>query len=155
MLRLANSWQSRRESGVMDERQSLLEGVSLWDALVNALRNRIFRTTDYLSAAVKLRRKERLREAARIRRIYADFMDLCSELEQPRPKPVTPLEFLPAAEEVFPSLDSDLEAITKSYLRVRYGELPETHQEVEMVESAWQRVCNEGNLMKKRTQVKR
>ena len=155
VLRSANSWQSRRESGVMDERQSLLEGVSLWDALVNALRNRIFRTADDLSAAVKLRRKERLRAAARIRRIYADFMDLCSELGQPRPKPVTPLEFLPAAEEVFPRLDSDLEAITKSYLRVRYGELPETHQEVEMVESAWQRVCNEGNLMKKRTQAKK
>jgi hypothetical protein len=155
ILRVANSWQLRRESGEQDERQSLLDGASLWDVLVNALRNRIFRTANDLSAAVRLRRKDRLRAAARIRRIYADFMDLCSDLGQPRPEPVTPLEFLPAAAEVFPSLDSDLEAITKSYLRVRYGELPETHQEVETIEIAWKRVSEEGAMMKKQAQVKK
>jgi hypothetical protein len=155
VLRLANSWQSKKEDGKEDERQSLLEGTSIWDALVKALRNRIFRMTDNLTAAARLRMKERLRAAARIRRIYADFMDLCSELGQPRPEPVTPLEFLPAAVEVFPSLDQDLEAITKSYLRVRYGELPETHQEVETVESAWKRVSERGILIKKQAQVKK
>lgn len=155
LLRLASSWQSRRESGLVDERQSLLAGTSLWDAFLNALRSRIFRTADEMTLAAKLRRKERLRAAARIRRIYADFMDLCSELGQPRPESVTPLEFIPAAMEVFPSLDDDLEEITTSYMRVRYGELPETNQEVTLVETAWKKISDQGLLMKKQARAQK
>lgn len=149
ILRLANSWQIQRRTIGVDDRQSLLEGTNLWEAFVNALRNRFFRITDDLSSTVKLRRRERLRAAARIRRIYADFMDLCSDIGQPRPAPATPLEFLSVAIDVFPSQGSDLETITKSYLRVRYGELPETYQEVDMVETAWKRVSDQGDLIKK------
>jgi hypothetical protein len=153
VLRLASNWQLKREGGEDDEKQSLLEGTSLWMAIVNAVRNRLLNTADNLSAA-RLRRKEKLQAAARIRRIYADFMDLCDELGQSRPEPVTPLEFLPAAVEIFPNLDHDLDAITNSYLRVRYGELPETHQEVEMVEVAWKRLSEQGTLIKKQAQLK-
>lgn len=155
VFRIASIWQSRQELDTQDERQSLLEGRNLWEALINALRNSIFRTANDLTAAASLRRKERLRAAARIRRIYADFMDLCSELGEPRPEPVTPLEFLPVAEQIFPGLGHDLEDITNSYLLVRYGELPETHQEVEMIETAWKRVSEEGSLLKKQVQGKR
>jgi hypothetical protein len=155
MLRIANSWQTRQEGGEQDERQSLLEGASLWEALINALRNRIFQTANDINAAARLRQKDRLRAAARIRRVYGELMNLCGDLGQPRPEPVTPLEFLPAARQVFPNLNSDLEIITRSYLRIRYGELPETHQEVEMVETAWKRVSEEGSQIKKQAQVKK
>jgi hypothetical protein len=155
VLRIANSWQTRQEGGEQDERQSLLEGASLWDALINALRNRLFRTANDINAAARLRQKDRLRAAARIRRVYAELMNLCGDLGQPRPEPVTPLEFLPAAGQVFPNLNTDLELITRSYLRVRYGELPETHQEVELVETAWQRVSEEGSQIMKQAQAKK
>jgi hypothetical protein len=41
-------------------------------------------------------------------------------------------------------MQPDLAAITYAYLRVRYGELSETLQEVEAVEAAWKRIAAEG-----------
>jgi hypothetical protein len=67
-------------------------------------------------------------------------MALSEALGRPRPAARTPLEFLPVLGGLFPSLEGDLAVITHAYLKVRYGELPETHQEIEAVESAWARV---------------
>jgi hypothetical protein len=126
-----------------------LEGQSLWDLLLEALRGRLRKTTEDLAGFRRLRRAERLRAAARIRNIYAELMALCAELGQPRPEAFTPLEYLPYAVEMFPAQGSDLEHITQAYLRVRYGELPETHQEVQVVETAWQQVSQQGAALKK------
>ena len=38
----------------------------------------------------------------------------------------------------------ELDAITKAYLHVRYGELPETANEVDQVERAWKLIQAEG-----------
>lgn len=88
----------------------------------------------------RFRPVQRQLAAARIRRIYQELMDLCEARSLPRPPAHTPLEFLPEMVEVFPTSGDDLAVITKAYLRVRYGEYPESHEEVEAVESAWQRV---------------
>jgi hypothetical protein len=71
-------------------------------------------------------------------------MRLSRRLGSPRPDSQTPLEFLPSLESIFPGLKTDLGEITATYLRVRYGELSETLQEVETVEAAWKRVALEG-----------
>ncbi|MCJ7659805.1 MAG: DUF4129 domain-containing protein, partial [Anaerolineales bacterium] len=65
-------------------------------------------------------------------------------LGDPRPVAQTPLEFLPTLEHTFPGREIDLEDITRAYLRVRYGELPETRQEVDQVEESWERVRVQG-----------
>ena len=57
-----------------------------------------------------------------------------------RPESQTPLEFLAPLGQVFPGLSHELVAITHAYVRVRYGELPETPQELEIVEQAWSRL---------------
>lgn len=155
IFKLSSSWQANHSSGESDERQSLLDGKDLWKAFLDALRNRLFKPGDDNSPRTRLRGKSRLRAAARIRRIYADFMELCNELGRPRPQPVTPLEFLPSAVSVFPGLDEELVEITHSYLRVRYGELPEMLEEVERVESAWKRVNDQGALLKKQFRVQK
>jgi hypothetical protein len=59
------------------------------------------------------------------------------------------LEYLPLLEGYFPSLTSDLEVITQAYLQVRYGELPESVEEVQKVEDAWDRILPVGEWLLK------
>ena len=82
--------------------------------------------------------------AARIRRIYIQLMELCGDLGKSRPAALTPLEFLPVLMDLFPGFENDLQIITQAYLRVRYGELPETRMEVNQVEAAWAQINAHG-----------
>lgn len=91
--------------------------------------------------------------AARIRRIYAELMLLCARLKQPRPAAQTPLEFLPRMKVLFPEQETELETITQAYLGVRYGMLPETPEELQAVDRAWERVKLAGRrLLTSRTE---
>jgi hypothetical protein len=99
--------------------------------------------------AGRLRPARRLIAAARIRRIYAQLMDLSEELNYPRPESTTPYEFLPDLSELFTNQTEDLRMITEAYVRVRYGEFPESIAEIEAVESAWQRILIEGQRLKR------
>ena len=92
-------------------------------------------------------RPGRMIAAARIRRTYALLMELCEEMGIPRPPAVTPLEFLPNIVEALPNHEDDLKRITTAYLKVRYGEIPETGQEVKEVVSAWERVRQAGKVI--------
>jgi len=87
----------------------------------------------------------RERAAARVRQIYDDLLSLSNRLGQPRMASMTPLEFLPLLEGLFPNHSTDVRMITDAYVRIRYGELPETRQEVDAVELAWKRVFEEGD----------
>lgn len=95
-----------------------------------------------------LRARQRRLAAKRIRRIYAELLDLVGELNLPRPAASTPLEFLPAMQGLLPACAVELQQITQAYIRVRYGEFPETREELEIVEAAWQRVAAEGKRQK-------
>ena len=88
----------------------------------------------------RLNRGERLLAAARIRRIYCQLLDLSKDLGALRPASKTPLEFLKTLEMFFPGLSEDLCIITDAYIRVRYGEYPETQEQIDAVEKAWLRV---------------
>ncbi|RMF45618.1 MAG: DUF4129 domain-containing protein, partial [Anaerolineae bacterium] len=80
---------------------------------------------------------QRRRAAERIRQVYAEFMDLCARHEVPRPPAVTPLEFIPLTETLLPTTQREVRLLTDAYLRVRYGQLPETQADVQAVEDAW------------------
>ncbi len=86
----------------------------------------------------------RILAAARIRRVYAQLCSLSTRLGQPRPAAMTPLEYLPKIQVVFPEHTQELTLITHAYLQVRYGEVPETNQEVQEVVNAWNWVRAEG-----------
>ena len=111
------------------------------------LRKAIQDTLDALGA--RLRPFQRQLAAAYVRRIYAELMDLFQELGRPRPLSRTPLEFLPAMKELLPSVREELELITNSYTRVRYGDYPKSLAEIEYVEKAWQLVLEDGKRLKK------
>jgi hypothetical protein len=89
----------------------------------------------------RLRPAQRWMAAERIRRVYQQLMERCTALQHPRPPSTTPLEFLPELNELFPGKSDDLEIITRAYIRIRYGEYPETNQEVDQVELAWKRIA--------------
>ena len=77
------------------------------------------------------------------------MLDLSAELDSPRAVGQTPLEFLPELGELFTDLNSDLEVITDAYIKIRYGNYPENQDEVEAVESSWQRIATEGKRIKR------
>ena len=126
------------------DRQSILEKGDLWDILRKSLQDRLRQIGDGLASLAGLRHGQRSLAAARIRRIYAQLMEMSERLGDPRPVAQTPLEFLPTLEHTFPGREIDLEDITRAYLKVRYGELPETRQEVDQVEESWERVRVQG-----------
>jgi hypothetical protein len=94
----------------------------------------------------RLRPARRELAAARVRRIYQELLDLCEARHLPRPLAHTPLEFLPEMAQLFPGSYDDLAVITHAYMRVRYGEYPESLGEVEIIEAAWQRISEAARL---------
>ena len=133
-------WWIKEQAKNPDERQSLLDGGDLLRLLGRSLRNGLLQIGQGLAELVRLRYGQRLLAAARIRRIYAELMDLSEALNAPRAEAQTPLEFLPTLMGLFPESEIELNTITQAYLRVRYGELPETRAEVMEVETAWNRI---------------
>jgi hypothetical protein len=89
------------------------------------------------------RKKSGLRQilaAARIYQVYARLLHHCDQLGLPKPPAWTPLEFLPKMQEYFPGGESDLALITSAFLKIRYGELPESPEEVQTVVNAWESI---------------
>jgi len=133
------------ESNEVDEEyQSISDQEDLLGLLRAALRKGIRRMTSGLEQVFNLDSARKFLMAARIRRVYARLLDLSDKLGNPRPLSSTPLEFLPSLEKILPDSTRELDVITQAYLRIRYGELPETRQEVEIVESAWNLVRTHG-----------
>jgi len=130
-------WKEHKRRLFREDQQSLLVSGAFWDLLRAALRRQWEELVNNLGNAVDFRRQARLRAAARVRQVYTDLMDLCDDLGHPRPDAQTPLEFMPDLEALFPEQNQAVKEITQAYLKVRYGELPETRAEVDEVESAW------------------
>jgi hypothetical protein len=86
--------------------------------------------------------------AARVRIVYAQLMDLSQKLGQPRPPALTPAEFLPTLNSLWPEHSQELDLITHAYQKVRYGQLPETKSEVEDVLMAWKEIQKSGFIKK-------
>jgi hypothetical protein len=80
-------------------------------------------------------------------------MALAAELGSPRRAWQTPLEFMVTLHGLFPEHSDELVAVTGAYVRVRYGELPESRAELTHVESAWKALKARGRELKKVRQV--
>jgi hypothetical protein len=113
------------------------DSISIAGSLSDYLRSMQARARQALEGVARMNPAARLIAAARIRIIYARLLRLSARLGEPRGPAVTPIEYLDSLERVFPASRDELDLITNAYLRIRYGELPETRQQVEEVESAW------------------
>ena len=67
----------------------------------------------------------------------------------PRPPTKTPLEFRPLLGEKLDTVDRDLDTLTQAYLRVRYGEMPETEAEIQQAEAAWRKIDRQAQKLEK------
>lgn len=85
-------------------------------------------------------RWRRWRAAATVRQLYRSMCLQAADDGHPRDPSQTPFEYLPALFEVWPEGVEDVRLITNAYVRVRYGEAPETAEELEEIRQAWRRL---------------
>ena len=137
-------WVIKEKRNREEERGSVLSTGELLQLLKNALQSQLKKLGENLAGVTHLLPRRGWFAAARIRRIYAELMELGEKLGKPRPQSHTPLEYLPDLATIFPELTQDLTLVTSAYLQVRYGEIPETPEALEQVESAWARIRAQG-----------
>lgn len=77
------------------------------------------------------------RTAASIRRIYKQMCASAATAGHPRLEAETPYEFLPTLALVWPDHRQETSLITEAFVRVRYGELPESADELARIRQAW------------------
>lgn len=135
----------KKHSTTEVELDSLVQDEDLLNMLLKNLRKNAQQAADRLLG--RFLTAGRVKAAEQIRRIYSELLDLTSQLNAPRPLSATPLEYLPRLASVFPNRFEDLSLITRAYLKVRYGQLPESAQEVQAVETAWSRIRTDGKQL--------
>ena len=146
-------WLINERRSELDEREGMIGRGDMISLLRKAVQDRLDGLGQSLFGRSRLRPGQRWLAAAKIRRIYALMMDLARQLGIPRPPASTPLEFQPTLEDMLPDVKADVGLITAAYLRVRYGEIPETSEEIQQVENAWDQVRTAGK--EKQSQVPR
>ena len=144
LARQFKNWTLSADGEDDTDRQSLLGPGGLRRLFGLNLRKAAHNLGENLANFRRLRSRERLLAADRIRQIYTHLIDLAAELGKPRSEADTPLEYLSELKVLFPTSEQDLIEITEAYLRVRYGQFPETQAEVEIVENAWQIIMSLG-----------
>lgn len=80
------------------------------------------------------------RTAASIRRIYRLMCRAAAAAGYPRLEVETPFEYLPTVSRVWPDYHTEVRLITEAFVRARYGEVPETREELDMIRAAWRRL---------------
>ena len=130
-------WRDRERRKIGDDENSKIRDMNLLQSILDILRQSWIKTISSFDQLTDLKKRRRIRVAERVRQIYIDLLELCESLGQPRPDAVTPLEFLPKINRLFPELQPEILMITKAYLDVRYGLLPENKNEIANIEAAW------------------
>ena len=77
------------------------------------------------------------RAAVSVRRIYRLMCQEAAAAGYPRTGNETPYEYLPALARVWPDHSAETRAITEAFIRVRYGEVPETEPELDAIRASW------------------
>ncbi len=140
-------WRDRERRIVADEEKTNIKDGNLLKSLLDMFLLRWNRTLSSLEQLTDLKQRRRIRVAARIRQVYAELMELCESLGQPRPDAQTPLEFVPKLERIFPEFSLEINSITQAYMNVRYGLLPESQDDVTRIEDAWKKLHAAGHAL--------
>lgn len=78
--------------------------------------------------------------AASVRRLYRQMCRAAATHGYPRSEAETPFEYLDTLGEAWPEGRPEAALITDAYVRVRYGEVPETREEFKALRDAWHRL---------------
>lgn len=80
------------------------------------------------------------RTAASIRRIYQNMSRAAAINGYARADAETPFEYLGTLSKAWPENQADTRLITEAYVKIRYGELPESKEELNALQEAWKRL---------------
>ena len=129
----------RRRRG--DEiRESLWSSAAFADGMLNSLRDGWGRLKDMAGLVGRFGPGMRLYAAVSIRKIYANMARLAERQGFPRQPAQTPYEYLPALGLAFPDCQAEATAITEAYVKVHYGEVPESIRELQRIRECWQQI---------------
>ncbi|MBC8249557.1 MAG: DUF4129 domain-containing protein, partial [Anaerolineales bacterium] len=107
-------------------RESLWSSAAFADGMLNSLRDGWDRLKDLAGLVGRFGPGMRLYAAVSIRKIYANMARLAERQGFPRQPAQTPYEYLPALGLAFPDCQTEAAAITEAYVKVHYGEVPES-----------------------------
>ena len=142
-------YRQHTQNWVDEERESLFSAGELGSLLRRMFQRQQPKAGNRVS---RLTAWQQRRAAARIRQIYSALLKMGEEFDVSRPAACTPREYLPYLNNLLPGSETALGELTEAYLRIRYGELPETAVEVQRVEKAWEQV-QAGARERKREQL--
>ena len=89
----------------------------------------------------RFRMWRRWRAAATVRQLYRTMCAEAARRGFARAISETPFEYLTTLSEVWPTGSDEYRLITNAYVRVRYGEYPESAEELAEIRNAWQRLA--------------
>jgi hypothetical protein len=121
-------------------RESLWSSAALADGMLNSLRDSWDRLKDLAGLAGRFGPGMRLYAAVSIRKIYANMARLAERQGFPRQPAQTPYEYLPALGLAFPDCLAEATAITEAYVKVHYGEVPESLKDLQGIRECWEQI---------------
>ena len=121
-------------------RESLWSSAAFADGMLNSLRDGWDRLKDLAGLVGRFGPGMRLYAAVSIRKIYANMARLAERQGFPRQPAQTPYEYLPALGLAFPDCQTEAAAITEAYVKVHYGEVPESTRELQHIRECWQQI---------------
>jgi hypothetical protein len=122
----------QRKEGSRDERESLWSSQDFAADLKNALQRGLDRLRSLGQGGERKRRS-----AETVRRLYASMVDLAAEAGYPRDLSETPYEHRPILYQAYPGGEAAVDAVTEAYVRVHYGEVPDTQEEMDRLRRYW------------------
>jgi len=82
----------------------------------------------------------RLRAAASIRHIYSEMCRKAGDQGYPRAQSETPYEYMATLNQLWPQNHDDVNRITEAFVMIRYGEFPESKEDLDKITEAWNRL---------------
>lgn len=132
-------------------RESLWSSAVFTDGVLNSLRHGWGRLQDLAALMGQFGPGMRLYAAVSIRKIYANMARLAERQGFPRQPAQTPYEYLPVLGLAFPDCQAEAVAITEAYVKVHYGEVPESIGDLQCIREYWQRIQSSYKNVKRET----
>jgi hypothetical protein len=147
---LAINWLARNYQRLdFEDLESIFETGDWLSYLRRMVQNNLRKLGSALDGNLNTFNRDRWRAAERVRRIYQELVDTASELGVSRQEAETPLEYLPRLESLFSNEAREVAQITRAYIKIRYGEYPESIAEVEAIEKDWVVIRKRAKSMQK------
>lgn len=154
-LVLLFTWHRLRREGRGQEADEARESFLSMGAVARNLRIMLQDGLDRLGELAGMVRRfgpgSRFLAAVSIRRIYANLVRLATNAGYPRSRAQTPYEYLQVLYEALPKSRDDVTVITEAYVNARYGQVPDTREELERIRDCWDRIRAQGMQSRQET----